>query len=122
MNNAKTNPNVCLILGALVFAAHKHRDQRRKDITASPYINHAIAVSNILCNEAAITNTATLCAAILHDTVEDTETTPEELTTHFGEQICSIVMEVTDDKTLPKTERKRLQIERAAYISTTAWT
>src|SRR5271169_1977075 len=109
--------NTGLILEALAFAAHKHRDQRRKDENASPYINHPIALANMLCNKAGITDENVLCAALLHDTIEDTETTPAELSTHFGKAIADIVAEVTDDKSLPKAERKRLQIEHAAYAS-----
>lgn len=108
---------VASIVGALAFAAHKHRDQRRKDGSASPYINHAIALIDVLCNEAGIARVDVLCAALLHDTVEDTETTPEELTAVFGSWIASIVLEVTDDKSLAKLERKRSQVERAARAS-----
>ena len=100
-----------LFLKALVFAADKHRNQRRKDADASPYINHPIALANILVNEGGITDINVLCGAILHDTIEDTETTKEELTQHFGEKITSIVLDVTDDKTLPKAERKLKQME-----------
>ncbi|MGH8619021.1 MAG: HD domain-containing protein [Burkholderiales bacterium] len=106
-----------LILHALAFAAHKHRDQRRKDVKASPYINHPIALANVLANEGGITDAETLCAALLHDTVEDTDTTPGQLRTHFGPRIRDIVLEVTDDKALPKAERKRLQIEHAGTAS-----
>ena len=60
---------------------------------------------------------ATLCAALLHDTIEDTETTPEELEEQFSAEIRRIVQEVTDDKALPKAERKRLQIEHASELS-----
>lgn len=109
--------NIGLILKAVAFAAHKHKDQRRKDAGASPYINHPIALANLLCNEGGVTDPHVLCAALLHDTVEDTETTPEELAEHFGEAIRNIVMEVTDDKSLPKAESKRLQIEHAAHAS-----
>jgi guanosine-3',5'-bis(diphosphate) 3'-pyrophosphohydrolase len=105
------------ILRALAFAAHKHRDQRRKDAGASPYINHPIALTDILCNEAGIDDPDILCAALLHDTVEDTDTTPEELETLFGPRVRALVMDVTDDKRLPKAERKRLQIERAGILS-----
>ncbi|MFC1684002.1 HD domain-containing protein [Pseudomonadota bacterium] len=105
------------ILKALEFAASKHRDQRRKDKEASPYINHPIALANTLCNEAGITDIETICGALLHDTVEDTETTPEELTDVFGSSISDIVMEVTDDKNLPKMERKRLQVQHAYHAS-----
>lgn len=107
----------CLILYALEFAAHKHRDQRRKDPEASPYINHPIALANVLCNEGHVSDTATLCAAILHDTIEDTQTTEDELLHHFGEEICGIVLDVTDDKSLPSAEQKRLQILNTRAIS-----
>ena len=105
------------ILQALAFAAHKHRDQRRKDAEASPYINHPIALANILCGEGRITDATVLCAALLHDTVEDTDTGPEELEDAFGRAIRDLVMEVTDDKRLPKEERKRLQIDHAGALS-----
>lgn len=104
-------------ISAIAFAAHKHRDQRRKDATASPYINHPITLVNILANEGGIDDMRVLIAAILHDTVEDTETTEQELVREFGQEIATIVLEVTDDKTLPSEERKRLQIEHAASIS-----
>ena len=106
-----------LFLKALSFAAHKHRDQRRKDADASPYINHPIDLANVLCNEAGICDPEVLCAALLHDTVEDTDTTPEELERLFGSAIRDLVMEVTDDKRVPKPERKRLQVEHAAQLS-----
>lgn len=105
---------------AIAFAAHKHRDQRRKDPAASPYINHPIALADVLANEGGVTDMEVLCAAVLHDTVEDTETTVDELRAHFGERIASIVDEVTDDKGLPKQERKQLQIEHAPHISAQA--
>lgn len=105
------------LLAALAFAAHKHRDQRRKDVAASPYINHPIALANVLANEAGIDDERVLIAAILHDTLEDTETTLQELSREFGQEIAAIVQEVSDDKSLPKAERKRLQIEHAATAS-----
>ena len=106
-----------LILKALEFAALKHRDQRRKDALASPYINHPIALANVLTREGGVTEPEVLAAALLHDTLEDTQTTPEELRAAFGEGIARIVEEVTDDKKLLKADRKRLQIEHAATIS-----
>lgn len=106
-----------LILKALNFAAQKHKDQRRKDAAASPYINHPIGLANILCNEGYVTEIEVICAALLHDTIEDTQTTAEELDGEFGPSIREIVMEVTDDKSIPKSQRKRLQIEHAAHIS-----
>lgn len=105
------------ILAAIAFAADKHRNQRRKDAAASPYINHPIALANVLANEAGIDDGRVLIAAILHDTVEDTETTAQELVRHFGQEIADIVLEVTDDKSLLKAERKQQQIDNAPTIS-----
>ena len=90
------------VISAISFAADKHRNQRRKDIEASPYINHPIALANILANEAGIEDEKVLVAAILHDTIEDTETTAQELADLFGDDVAAIVLEVTDDKSLPK--------------------
>jgi guanosine-3',5'-bis(diphosphate) 3'-pyrophosphohydrolase len=109
--------DLALLFRALAFAAHKHRDQRRKDAEASPYINHPIALAEVLAGEGGVADVEVLAAALLHDTIEDTATTPEELRAEFGERIAAMVMEVTDDKALPKTERKRLQIVHAAAIS-----
>lgn len=106
-----------LVVQALSFAAHKHRPQRRKDQESSPYINHPIDLAAILVNEAGIDDAVVVAAAILHDTVEDTGTTPEEITLGFGPEIAAIVAEVTDDRSLPKEERKRLQIEHAPKVS-----
>ena len=111
------HPPLGLIFEALQFAAHKHRDQRRKDPDASPYINHPIALANILWVSGGIDDPNVICAALLHDTVEDTETTEAELVERFGPKIASIVMEVTDDKSLEKAERKRLQVEHAPTLS-----
>ena len=109
-----------LLSRALSFAAYKHRDQRRKDVEASPYINHPIALFDHLINVAEVTDTEILCAALLHDTIEDTETTHGELTSEFGKFISDIVAEVTDDKSLPKPERKQRQVEHAPHLSTRA--
>jgi guanosine-3',5'-bis(diphosphate) 3'-pyrophosphohydrolase len=108
---------LALLLKALAFAAHKHRDQRRKDAQASPYINHPIALADVLVNEAGVTDVKVLCAALLHDTIEDTETTPEELEREFGREIAEIVIELTDNKMLKKRTRKRMQIAHAASAS-----
>ena len=106
-----------LFLNALQFAAHKHKDQRRKDCDATPYINHPIALASIMCNEANVMDIEAICGALLHDTVEDTDTSPEELEREFGAVIKSIVMDVTDDKGLDKPARKQAQIDHAAHIS-----
>ena len=109
--------DITQILRAASFAAHKHRNQRRKDVEASPYINHPLALARVLADEGGVTDAETLCAALLHDTVEDTDTTPDELAREFGAEVAAIVAEVTDDTTLVKSERKRLQVEHAAHIS-----
>lgn len=108
---------VSTLIKAVAFAADKHRNQRRKDADASPYINHPIALANVLSNEGGIANEDVLIAALLHDTIEDTQTTEQELREVFGDKIASIVLEVTDDKSLPKVERKLKQVEHAAHAS-----
>ncbi|MBE9139083.1 bifunctional (p)ppGpp synthetase/guanosine-3',5'-bis(diphosphate) 3'-pyrophosphohydrolase [Nodosilinea sp. LEGE 07088] len=105
------------LLDAIHFAATKHRDQRRKDPAASPYINHPIRVAQLLASTGTVTDLVTLQGALLHDTVEDTDTTPDELTELFGPEVQQVVAEVTDDKSLPKGDRKRLQIEHAPHLS-----
>ncbi len=102
---------------AVAFAADKHRTQRRKDADASPYINHSIALANVLANEGGVTDVVVLSAAVLHDTIEDTNTTAEELTAIFGAKITATVLDVTDDKSLDKHVRKQRQIEHAPHIS-----
>jgi guanosine-3',5'-bis(diphosphate) 3'-pyrophosphohydrolase len=105
------------LLRALAFAAEKHKDHRRKDVKASPYINHLIAAALVLAEEGRVADEDLIVAAILHDTVEDTETSFAELAEHFGETVTGIVREVTDDKTLKKEARKRLQEENSSKAS-----
>ncbi len=112
--------DITLVLRAASFAAHKHRDQRRKDQGASPYINHPLSLASILADAGAVTDATTLCAALLHDTIEDTQTTEQEIAEAFGAEIAAIVMEVTDDKRLDKAARKQAQIAHAASISSRA--
>jgi (p)ppGpp synthase/HD superfamily hydrolase len=114
MDESKTVP---AILKALNFAANKHRDQKRKDAEKSPYINHPIEVAELLARIGGVHDLKVLQAAILHDTLEDTETTPEELDEAFGSNVRRMVEEVSDDKRLEKAERKRLQIEHAPQLS-----
>ena len=106
-------PPTGLLLKALRFAAEKHSDQRRKNAKASPYINHPIQVAEILWRVADVRDETLLIAAILHDTIEDTDTKPEEIQAEFGEEVLALVLEVTDDKSLPKQVRKQLQVEHA---------
>jgi guanosine-3',5'-bis(diphosphate) 3'-pyrophosphohydrolase len=108
------------VLGALRFAALKHRDQRRKGPEASPYINHPIEVAEVLARVGGVKDVAVLQAAVLHDTIEDTRTTGEELEHYFGADVRRLVEEVTDNKKLPRSERKRLQVEHAPHLTARA--
>lgn len=101
-----------VLIRAIDFATVKHSGQRRKNATSDPYINHPIRVMKLL-SDAGITDVHILAAAVLHDTVEDTDTNVIELCSTFGEKIASIVMEVTDDKSLSKVARKQGQIDHA---------
>lgn len=105
------------ILSALKFSAEKHRNQRRKDAEASPYINHPIQVAELLWNVGGVRDIVIILGALLHDTIEDTQTTPEEIEQLFGKEVVDLVLEVTDDKRLSKAERKRLQIVLAPQRS-----
>ena len=98
---------------ALAFASEKHKEERRKGGSHPPYINHPINVAQILWETGGVRDIHILVAALLHDTVEDTGTKPDEIKRKFGPEVLSLVMEVTDDKSLPKAERKRLQIVHA---------
>ena len=111
------NNDYATLLAAISFAAHKHRAQRRKDAEASPYINHPLALAHVLATEGGVADLKTLMAAVLHDTVEDTETSYDELVEQFGKTVADVVMEVTDDKNLSKADRKRRQVEHAPHRS-----
>jgi guanosine-3',5'-bis(diphosphate) 3'-pyrophosphohydrolase len=114
----RTEPGTTdLILRAVAFAAHKHRDQRRKDKEASPYINHPIELAHVLWDEGEVRDPLVIAAALLHDTLEDTETSWQELRGEFGEEIADIVLEVTDTQWLRKEVRKRLQVAKAKHSS-----
>ncbi len=106
-----------LILKAAHFAAQKHRDQRRKDRASSPYINHPLQVAMLLSEIGKVEDDEILAAALLHDTIEDTDTKPADLEKLFGSRILKLVEAVSDDKSLPKEERKLLQIAHAAELS-----
>lgn len=109
--------DLIFIFNVLLFSSEKHRDQRRKDENGSPYINHPIQLVHVLIAEGNVFDKNVICGALLHDTVEDTETTPEELGLCFGDKIKNIVLEVTDNFNLSKTEQKQSQIDNAPYIS-----
>jgi guanosine-3',5'-bis(diphosphate) 3'-pyrophosphohydrolase len=108
------------IVAAAAFAAQRHSAQRRKDVEASPYINHPLALAHVLASVGGVTDPTVLKAALLHDTLEDTKTTYAELIDQFGEEVAAVVAEVTDDKSLPKERRKELQVEHAPHKSAAA--
>ena len=105
------------VIKAAYFAAEKHKTQRRKDTEKTPYINHPLALANVLAVECGVDDVEVICGALLHDTIEDTDTTEEELLEAFGEQITRIVLEVTDDKTLDWVARKEAQVSHAPHTS-----
>jgi guanosine-3',5'-bis(diphosphate) 3'-pyrophosphohydrolase len=105
------------LLEAASFAAKKHKIQKRKGADGEPYINHPLEVANLLANVGKVVDYDVLMTALLHDTIEDTEASKEEIAGLFGERVSGMVLEVTDDKSLPKAERKQLQIEHAPHLS-----
>lgn len=109
-----------LVLRAAERAAQLHQDQRRKGANKRPYINHPLEVAQRLAAVAGITDPEILAAALLHDTVEDTTATEQDILDEFGSRVADLVAEVTDDKSLAKAERKRLQVEHAPHLSTEA--
>ena len=102
---------------ALNFSAEKHRNQHRKGVDASPYINHPIGVAHALVKVGGVEDEATLIAVLLHDTIEDTEATREVVEEKFGKAVADLVMEMTDDKRLEKEKRKDLQVKHAPHLS-----
>jgi guanosine-3',5'-bis(diphosphate) 3'-pyrophosphohydrolase len=117
MEKRKVQGGIARLLAAAEFAAFKHREQRRKGVGGSPYINHPLAVASVLATEAGVDDVDVLTAAILHDTIEDTDTTAAELEREFGREVAAIVVEVTDEKIQSKALRKRLQIAHAPHLS-----
>jgi guanosine-3',5'-bis(diphosphate) 3'-pyrophosphohydrolase len=115
-----SDDGITLVLRAAQFAAHKHRDQRREDAAATPYINHPLELANVLVSEGGVTDPVVLAAALVHDTIEDTQTSYEELRSAFGTRVADIVIELTDTKFLSKKARKRLQVARAGHATTDA--
>ena len=105
-----------LVLKATQFAALKHCDQRRKD-GKTPYIIHPISVAMILGEIGSIEDLEILSAALLHDTLEDTDTSAHELDKIFGSRVRIIVEELTDNDMLTFSQRKQMQIDNAPYLS-----
>jgi guanosine-3',5'-bis(diphosphate) 3'-pyrophosphohydrolase len=116
----KPDRSIACVVRAAEFAARKHRDQKRKGRNASPYINHPIELAAVLVEEGGVDDPTVLCAALLHDTIEDTATTYDELRGQFGKTVADVVSEVTDTKFLDKETRKRLQVTRAGRSSQAA--
>jgi len=108
------------VIRAASFAAQKHATQRRKGAASEPYINHLLEVAELVSSALTEPDTNLVIAALLHDTIEDAGVTKNDLVTSFNENVAELVAEVTDDKTLPKEERKRLQIENAPKKSVRA--
>ncbi len=115
MSDSKYNHSI--VLKALAFAAEKHRFQFRKGEEQTPFINHPIKVANLLTEVGNIEDEATICGAILHDTIEDTITSCADLESMFGEEICSLVSEVSDDRFLNPIESKEHQVDYAPFLS-----
>jgi (p)ppGpp synthase/HD superfamily hydrolase len=110
------------ILAAARFAAEKHAGQQRKGLAREPYINHLIEVAELIAASSEKLDTNLVIAGLLHDAIEDTNTTAHELEERFGSDVTGLVLEATDDKSLPKETRKALQIETAPHKSPRAQT
>lgn len=111
---------IAQLLRAANYAAMKHQHQRRKDATSTPYINHPLAVARVLLEEGSVRDLDLLAAALLHDTLEDTDATELEIRQQFGAGVLQLVQEVTDDGSLPKARRKQLQEAGASQLTARA--
>ncbi len=116
-HESASGTDIARLLAAVHFAADQHRDHRRKGSIAAPYINHPIQVAQQLAAAGCQGDVDLLMAAVLHDVIEDTETTPAQLEERFGKSVTSIVLEVTDDKDLPEQERKLVTVSTVAAKS-----
>jgi guanosine-3',5'-bis(diphosphate) 3'-pyrophosphohydrolase len=105
-----------VVFRALSFAAQAHAQQRRKG-SGEPYVNHLIDVAELLVRVAGIEDEDVLAAAVLHDVVEDTSVSSDDVEVEFGPRVRALVDALTDDKELPKDERKRLQIEHMRHAT-----
>ncbi len=103
------------LLEALDFAAVRHSAQRRKGPDAAPYVNHLIEVAALVANVGQIEDADVLIAAVLHDVIEDTPTTADEITERFGERVCRFVLALSDDKSLPRRRRRELALEQLPH-------
>jgi (p)ppGpp synthase/HD superfamily hydrolase len=121
-NNSLPVGDAQKILAAARFAAERHATQKRKGQAAEPYINHLIEVAELVAASSPALDTNLVVAAFLHDTIEDTGVTAQELEQRFGSDVATLVLEATDDKSLPQETRKALQVESAPYKSERAQT
>jgi (p)ppGpp synthase/HD superfamily hydrolase len=110
------------ILGAAAFAAEKHAHHKRKGRAAEPYINHLIEVAGLIAGSSPTLDVNLIMAGLLHDTIEDTGVTATELEQRFGSDVTALVLEATDDKSLPDQVRKALQVKDAPTRSPRAQT
>lgn len=114
------NDLLAKVMDAAVYAALKHQYQRRAGYDRLPYMNHLLKVTEALIRIGEERDEALLLAAVLHDVLEDTDATHEELARRFGREAADIVLELTDDMALPYMERKWLQVEKARQLSVKA--
>lgn len=117
MNKWTHDHGVTLLAEAFAFACERHGDQRRKGRQEQPYVTHLAEVARILARTTVGADPALVTAGVLHDVVEDTGTSRDELERLFGEEIAGLVMEVTDDQSLPTDERRERQVETAHDLS-----
>lgn len=120
--NYECADSVRRILAAALFAAEKHAKQRRKGENGEPYFNHLLEVAELIASSSPHLDVELVMAAFLHDTVEDTGVTLQELEQRFGKDVAALVAEVTDDKSLPKEIRKQLQVQHTPEKSPRAQT
>lgn len=111
-----SDADLARLMRAMHYSTEKHQFQKRKNPLQTPYIGHPVRVANRLV-DAGIKDQNVIVAALLHDTVEDTDATLKEIENIFGPEVAKIVDEVSDDKSLPKHVRKQLQIEHAPHVS-----
>jgi (p)ppGpp synthase/HD superfamily hydrolase len=103
--------SAAVVFEALDFAARRHSAQRRKGPGGAPYVNHLIEVVRLLAVVAGVQDAEVLAAGALHDVLEDTATTREELLELFGERVCNLVQSLTDDRTLPRERRRAIVLQ-----------
>src|SRR5205085_8186709 len=109
--------DLILIMRAADAAARWHVHQRRKGAAQEPYVNHLLEVAGLVAAATEGREPVAVIAALLHDAVEDQQVPIEQIAGDYGQEVADIVMEVTDDKTLPKADRKRKQVESAGHKS-----